>query len=59
MTVGLVSDGCSASRQVIASACWSALWAKIAERHWQLRRLRLAAGGLPVPGLERGGSILI
>jgi hypothetical protein len=32
MTIGLVSDGCSASRQVIASACWSALWAKIAER---------------------------
>jgi hypothetical protein len=59
MTVGLVSDGCSSSRQAIASACWSALWAKIAERYWQPRRLPLAAGGLSVPELERGGSILI
>jgi hypothetical protein len=59
MTVGLVSDGCSSSRRAIASACWSALWAKIAERYWQRRRLGLAAGGLLVPELERGGSILI
>jgi hypothetical protein len=59
MTIGLVSDGCSASRQAIASACWSALWTKVAERHWQPRRLGLAAGGLPVPELERGRSILI
>jgi hypothetical protein len=59
MTIGLVSDGCSASRHAITSACWSALWTKIAERYWQRRRLRLAAGGLPVPELERGGSILI
>src|SRR5690348_6194501 len=30
MTIDLVSDGCSASRQAIARACWSALWTKIA-----------------------------
>jgi hypothetical protein len=59
MTIGLVSDGCSASRQAIASACWSALWTKVAERHWQRRRMSLAPGGLPVPELERSGSILI
>jgi hypothetical protein len=59
MTVGLVSDGCSSSRQAIASDCWSALWTKIAERYWQPRRLPLAVGGLPAPELERGGSILI
>jgi len=28
--VDMVSDGCSASRQAIARACWSALWTKIA-----------------------------
>jgi hypothetical protein len=59
MTIGLVNDGCSVSRQAIASACWSAPRTKIAERYWQRRRLRLAAGGLAVPELERGRSILI
>jgi hypothetical protein len=40
---------------------WEAatLWSKIAERYWQRRRLDLAAGGLPVPELECGRSILI
>jgi hypothetical protein len=41
MAIGLVSDGSSASRQAIASACWSALWTKIAERYWQRRKLSL------------------
>jgi hypothetical protein len=59
MTIGLVNHGGSASRQAIASACWSALWTKIAKRYRQRRRLRLRPTAFRVPELERGRSILI